>query len=221
MPGPLGSASAPRYSAVMAAATGIKRSQSAVTNKRDLYREHKAEYVTPWEPVLVNTSGALCLAIAGKGGPNDPAFEECIAALYGVAYTLKMASKFAGRDYRVCHLEGLWKWKPPSYTLLIRVPEFITEEAVADAAAKLITKGKGERAGKVKLLPLEEGTAVQVLHVGPYADEPRSVAAMEAFAAGQGLSPAGLHHEIYLSDPRRVAPERLRTILRQPVRRAG
>jgi len=141
-----------------------------------------------------------------------------------------MTSKFAGRDYKVCHLEGLWWGKrkggdfmqlPRSqwnWELMIRVPEFVTQRHVAEALAALQQKGKGEQADQVKLKRLDEDRCVQVLHVGPYTDEPETIAAMKAFADEHGLTCHGLHHEIYLPDPRRVAPQRLRTILRQPVR---
>ena len=109
-----------------------------------------------------------------------------------------------------------WRWK-----LLIRTPDFITPEELHEAKAKLLAKGKGPEVSQVGLESIEEGPCVQMLHVGPYDTEPETISALAAFARENGLELHGLHHEVYLSDPRRVPPERLRTILRLPVRRAG
>ena len=201
----------------------------ATTEKLDLYKKHKGEYVAPKTPTLVEVGPAGYLAIRGRGEPGSPEFEAKMKAMYSMAFTIKMASKFAGRDYKVCHLEGLWWGKRKggdfmqlprdqwNWELMIRVPAFITQRHLAEALAALEEKGKGEQADQVKLAQLDEGRCVQVLHVGPYADEPETITAMKAFADERGLKYHGLHHEIYLSDPRRVAPQRLRTILRQPV----
>jgi len=106
-----------------------------------------------------------------------------------------------------------WKWK-----LLVRVPDFVSEQDLAGALADLHAKRKSGPIDEVHLETLHEGPGVQMLHVGPYADETRTLDQMEAFAEAQGLRFHGAHHEIYLSDPRRVAPERMKTILRHPVR---
>jgi len=202
----------------------------AKTEKLDLYKQHKDEYVAPKAPTLICVGPAWYLAIQGRGEPGSPEFEAKMKAMYSMAFTIKMASKFTGRDYKVCHLEGLWWGKRKgdnfmklprdqwNWELMIRVPEFVAQRHLADALAALKTKGKGEQADQVRLAQLDEGRCVQVLHVGPYADEPETIAAMKAFADEHGLKYHGLHHEIYLSDPRRVPPQRLRTILRQPVR---
>ena len=108
-----------------------------------------------------------------------------------------------------------WQWK-----LLIRTPDFIGEEDLRQAVAVLLKRGKGEEVKRVRLETLAEGPCVQMLHVGPYERECETIAAMQAFAEKQQLRFSGKHHEIYLSDPRRVPPERLKTILRQPVRSA-
>ena len=200
----------------------------AVAQKLDLYKLHKSEYVTPKKPVFIDTKAAKYLTIQGKGEPGGAEFQAQVGALHGVAYTLKFASKFAGRDYRVCHLEGLWMgpkgWdisQPPPkewrWKLLIRVPDFTTEEQVKQAIAELKKKGKAPAAPKVKLATIDEGRCVQMLHVGPYSEEVKTVEQMMAAAQDQGLKVRGPHHEIYLSDPRMVAPERLRTILRYSV----
>ena len=166
--------------------------------KIDLYQLHKSEYVAPKKPVLIECQPAQYLAVKGKCGPGGEAFQAAIRKLYKSAFTIKMASKFAGRDYAVCKLEGVWRAKD-DWTLMIRTPDFITK---AD----------------VPLIRLDEGRAVQLLHVGPYDKIGESVARMQEFAASEKLRFKGAHHEIYLSDPRRVEPARLRTILRQPVK---
>jgi len=197
--------------------------------KLDLYRVHKSEYVTPKKPVLIQTKRAKYLAFTGRGAPAGEAFQKAVGALYNVAYTLKMAKKFAGKDYKVSNLEGLW-WgeneaenfaaQPPdtwNWKLIIRVPDFITAKDLKDTVAALKEKGKPPETSDVKLETLDEGQCVQMLHVGPYGNEGETISQMLALAAEKGLSCHGLHHEIYLSDPRRVPPERLRTILRLPV----
>jgi len=197
--------------------------------KLDLYKTHKSEYVTPKQPAFVDVKPAKYLTLTGRGAPGGADFQARVGALYGVAYTLKMTKKFAGKDYKVCHLEGLW-WGndltgdfsqlPPeswNWTLLMRVPEFIKDSDVKAAVSQLKARGKGEGAESVKLETLKEGQCVQMLHVGPYASEGETIRRMVEFAAQQGLTCRGKHHEIYLSDPRRVPPARLRTILRHPV----
>ncbi len=195
----------------------------------DLYKEHKAEYVTPKEPVLIDVKPAKYLTITGKGAPGGTEFQQCVGALYGAAFTIKMTKKFAGQDYKVCHLEGQW-WGdqetsdfsglPPeswNWRLLIRVPDFIKATDLKAATKNLKKKGKGDEISNVKLETIKEGKCVQMLHVGPYGDEGRTISRMMEHARAQGRFFSGLHHEIYLSDPRRVPVARLRTILRHPV----
>ena len=201
------------------------------TTKLDLYQKHKTEYKAARRPALVKVGKAQYLAIEGAGAPGTKPFTAAIGALYGIAFTVKMARKFSGReDYVVAKLEGqwwsdggdnedfmsaprtAWRWK-----LLIRTPDFVTRKEVSDALAALVKRGKGAEADRVRLESLAEGRCVQVLHLGPYDHEGETIAAMKTFAASQGLRFHGLHHEIYLSDPRRVAPEKLKTILRMPV----
>jgi hypothetical protein len=200
------------------------------TSKLDLYKKFAADYIATREPKLVEIGPAQYLATAGRGAPGGQEFQARIGALYNVAFTVKMARKFAGRDYAVSKLEGLW-WgsrngaflhEPPAtwnWKLLIRTPDFISRDEVNDAKARLRRKGKPAEVDDVGLELLDEGSAVQALHVGPYEREPETLARMEALADSEGLSVHGRHHEIYLSDPRRVPPARLRTILRLPVRR--
>ena len=198
--------------------------------KIDLYKLHKNEYFAPKKPVLVHINPAQYLAIGGQGAPGGERFSCCIGALYSVAFTIKMTHKFSGKqDYSVCKLEGLWffngnpasipkrQWR---WKLMIRTPDFITEVDRKQALATLLKKGKPREVEEVKLETLDEGRCVQMLHVGPYEAEHSSIALMRQLAERQGLVLAGPHHEIYLSDPRRVPPERLKTILRQPAIKA-
>lgn len=202
----------------------------APRKKFDIYKEHAADYVTPKTPALVDIKPANYLVVTGRGEPGGAAFQAAIGALYNVAFTVKMARKFAGRDYTVSKLEGRW-WvddptrsfldEPPTkwnWRLMIRVPEFIKEKEVSASIEKLLAKGKPQEVAGVKLEMLKEGKCVQVLHMGPYDKERPTIERMHAFAKEHGLQFHGLHHEIYLSDPRRVAPAKLHTILRHPVR---
>lgn len=187
------------------------------TQKLDLYREHAADYAARLTPAIVNIARCQYLAIDGTGTPGGPEFEASIAALYGVAFTVKMANKFAGRDYGVAKLEGLWP-DAKTWTLLIRTPDFVTRQQVDAAVQKLLQKGKAAPVQGVRLLPLKEGWCVQALHVGPYSEGSSTLRKMSQCALQAGMEFSGTLHEIYLSDPRRVAPEKLRTILRQPLR---
>jgi hypothetical protein len=196
--------------------------------KIDLYRQHREEYVAPREPRIVKTKPAHYLALSGRGAPASEEFQKAVGALYGVAFTVKMAKKFAGLDYKVCHLEGLW-WSSRkgdfleqpvdswNWKLLIRVPDFISDEDLKLAVEALKKKGREGPLERVKLEAIDEGQCVQVLHVGPYDRERKTIERMVECAHAKGLACCGRHHEIYLSDPRRVPPERLRTILRHPV----
>jgi hypothetical protein len=198
--------------------------------KLDLYAQLRDEYITPKAPAFVSVARAYYVGIAGQGAPGSPAFTEAVSALYNVAFTVKMARKFAGTDYTVTKLEGLW-WAGATETefhidaprdewrwkLMIRIPDFVSKAEVAGAVKQLIAKGKPAAVSRVERFALTEGRCVQVLHLGPYADEPGTIARMRAFAEGHGKQIHGTHHEIYLSDPRRVAPAKLRTILRVPV----
>ena len=191
----------------------------------DLYKSNKADYAAKTKPALVEIGPVQYLAISGKGAPGGQSFTDCIGALYGVAFTTKMTRKFEGRqDYVICKLECRYgdscvsapreEW---SWSLLIRTPDFVSTGEVKKAIAALLKRGKSKDAQRVRLETFTEGKCVQMLHVGPYDKEGETVAVMKAFAEKQGLCFDGLHHEIYLSDPRRVAPEKLKTILRHPV----
>jgi hypothetical protein len=204
----------------------------ATQSKLDLFKECRAEYTAKRNPLLVDVGPAVYLGITGQGAPGGEAFSAAIGALYAVAYTIKMTRKFAGLgDYGVCKLEGqywgegkesCWVALPKEqwcWQLLIRTPDFVKQKDLKSAASALSEKGKGAEIGRVQRVELREGTCVQMLHVGPYEEEGKTFDEMQEFIAGQGLRLHGRHHDIYLSDPRRVAPEKLRTILRHPVRK--
>lgn len=182
---------------------------------------------------LVDVPEMRFLMIDGHGDPNtSPEFAEAVGALYPVAYTLKFASKRElGRDYVVPPLEGLWRaddmdsftvardksrW---DWTLLLMVPGWIDDARYSVAIEQV--RGKKDRPARlddVRLETLAEGRCVQTLHVGSFDDEDPVLAQLHhEFIPGNGLRMTGTHHEIYLSDRRRVAPEKMRTILRQPV----
>ncbi|MFH8485025.1 GyrI-like domain-containing protein [Streptomyces longisporoflavus] len=196
----------------------------------DAYRARREEFR------VVDVPEMQYLMIDGHGDPNtSPAYAEALKALYPVAYKLKFASKQdLGRDYVVMPLEGLWwagdmnsftvsrdksRW---DWTLMIMAPDWIDQQMFEAATKQAGAKGHLARLGDVRLEPLSEGLCVQTLHVGSYDDEAGTLARMHhQFIPDHGLHMVGKHHEVYLSDPRKVAPEKLRTILRQPVRDAA
>lgn len=184
------------------------------------------------KPALIEVSDLQYLMIDGDGDPNTPAFAEAIAAIYPVAYAVKFTSRRTlDRDYVVPPLEGLWwaadmdtfttardksQW---SWTLMTMVPEWITATMFAAATEQVSAKKRPNRLEDLRLEPLHEGLCVQALHLGSFDDEGPLLARMHSdFIPANNLSMAGRHHEIYLSDFRRVEPARRRTILRQPVR---
>lgn len=174
------------------------------------------------------------LAVDGHGDPNTSrAFREAVEALFPLAYGMKFASKKDhGRDYVVMPLEGLWwaedmdaftaardksQW---DWTLLIMTPDWLGEGDLEAAREKAASKEHSPRLGDVRLETRDEGTCVQTLHVGAFDEEAQTLARMHhEFIPGEGYTLTGIHHEIYLSDFRKVAPEKQRTILRQPVAR--
>jgi hypothetical protein len=186
------------------------------------------------EPQVVTVPRLQFLMIDGEGEPSGPEFQDAVGTLYGTVYTIKSAIKDAKPvpDYPVLPLEGLywcdgrdsfdmerredWRW-----TLLIVQPDFVTRTIVKEAVEQLAgRRGRTPALAKLRLSAFQEGKAVQMLHVGPYSAEKRTLERMHEFIAASGLQNAGKHHEIYLSDPRRTAAEKLKTILRQPVKRA-
>ena len=181
---------------------------------------------------LVTVPPLAYLMVDGAGDPNTvPAYSEAVASLFPLAYALKFHQKRErGLDHVVMPLEGLWwaedmaaftsardkdRW---SWTLMILTPPWTTSEDVDAARGTVSAKGGAPRLPDVRWETLDEGPCVQTLHVGPYDAEGPVLARMhDEVIAGRGLRPTGRHHEVYLSDARRTAPERLRTILRQPV----
>ncbi|MBM9461631.1 GyrI-like domain-containing protein [Nocardioides sp. zg-536] len=203
--------------------------------KVDLKKDLDCYAARRGEPRVLDVPPLQYLMVDGHGDPNTAEeYTQALEALYPVAYALKLASKRQlDRDYVVMPLEGLWSAADPEtftsrrdksqwdWTMMILAPDWITAEQFAAAVAEVERKRSPAALDRVRLAPLVEGRCVQVLHVGSYDDEGPTVAALHAFAAASGLRPTGRHHEIYLGDPRRTAPERLRTILRQPVAPAG
>jgi hypothetical protein len=190
----------------------------------DSYRARRGEFR------VVDVPAMRYLAIDGSGDPNtSPRYREALETLYPVAYAAKFASKAAGRDYVVPPLEGLWwaddmasfttardksRWH---WTMLLLLPDWIDDAAVDAAVARAAAK-RPPRLDELRVQGFEEGRCVQTLHVGSFDDEAPVLARLhDEVIPGLGLRMTGRHHEIYLSDPRRTAPERLRTILRQPV----
>jgi hypothetical protein len=199
-----------------------------MTTKIDLSRELKELYHARTEPAFVDVPELLFLTIDGHGDPNvSPVFRAAVEALYSVSYTLKFALK-PQLEWKVMPLEGLW-WVPDmeqfsterkadwDWRLLIVQPELVDDELLAAAVAKATAKRELPAAELLRLERYAEGRAAQILHVGPYAAEGPTIERLHAFIAAQGFERAGLHHEIYLGDPRRAAPEKLKTIVRQPV----
>lgn len=197
--------------------------------KLDLRKILKAEYNPPRTPQWITIPAANFLMIDGKGNPNTaPAYMDALQALYGLSYTLKFQlKKDLELDYTVMGLEGLW-WVPDMndftvenkdawlWTMMIRQPDQVTPEQFERARVDVIKK-KGEGSYKqVRLERFEEGLCAQVMHIGPYAAEAPTIQALHAFIAAAGRTRRGKHHEIYLGDPRRTDPAKLRTILRQP-----
>jgi len=196
---------------------------------KHLYNPSKKEFT------VVDVPPMNFLMVDGHGDPNTAQeYQDAVEALYGVAYKLKFTSKKElGKDYVVPPLEGLW-WAGDmeafttmrdksawDWTMMIMQPEWVTQEMVGEAV-KQVEKSKDLPAlSKIRLETYHEGLSVQIMHVGSYDDEGPTIARMHnEFMPENGYEPAGKHHEIYLSDPRKVAPEKLKTVLRQPVRKA-
>jgi hypothetical protein len=169
----------------------------------------------------------------GEAPGTSPGFGEAMGALYGAAYTLKFMSKLRKEDpidYPVMALEGLW-WVEDGrfdinikdnwvYTLMIMQPDHITPEMFAEALTQAAKKKPNSALARLRLESFREGLCVQTMHIGPYATEPATIERMHNWADENGYRLAGKHHEIYLGDPRRADPEKLKTVLRHPVERA-
>jgi hypothetical protein len=202
--------------------------------KLDLKKELKPLYMAKSTPHLLNVPALNFVMIDGVGNPNTaPAYHDALQALYSVAYTMKFkVKKEQAIDYPVMALEGLWwmddmtefsierkdDWK---WTMMISVPDFITAEMIEAAQAEAALKKDLPALNKLRFEKFHEGRAAQIMHIGPYADEAPTIQRLHDFIHVQGWTFDGTrqkHHEIYLSDPRRAAPEKMKTIIRQPVK---
>lgn len=204
----------------------------------DYKKEYREFYLPPKAPGLIRVPEMRFAAVRGQGDPNEEggAYQRALSALYALCYTLKMSKLGDHRiegyfDYVVPPLEGLW-WQEGAETVdlsrkdalswisMIRLPDFVREEDFRWAQTEAARK-KGLDCSAAEYFAYDEGDCVQCLHVGPYEEEPATLAKMRAFAAQNGwrldVGDARRHHEIYLSDPRRVAPEKRKTVLRLPV----
>ena len=206
----------------------------------DYKKEYKEFYMPANKPSIVTMPKMNYIAVRGKGNPNDESgeYKDSIGLLYAIAFTIKMSYKGSHKidgyfKYVVPPLEGFW-WQEGSDTIdyankngfnfisLIRLPDFVTE-ADFDWAVREATNKKKADFSKVEFLTYDEGVCVQCMHVGSYDDEPKTVALMHEYMAANGyvldISESRYHHEIYLSDPRKCAGEKLKTVVRHPIKK--
>ena len=206
----------------------------------DYKKEYREFYMPKAKPEIVAVPGMNYIAVRGSGDPNaeEGEYQESIGLLYGIAFTIKMSKMGDHRidgyfDYVVPPLEGFW-WQEGTdgidysrkedfrWISVIRLPDFVRKEDFEWAVGEAERKKKKDFS-KAEFLPVEEGLCVQCMHIGPYDAEPETVEKMHAFAESEGFvtdfSSGRLHHEIYLSDVRKVAPEKLKTVIRHPVRK--
>jgi hypothetical protein len=198
---------------------------------RDLKKQLKDYYgPSAREVTIVDVPSMNLLMVDGAGDPNpSQAYKEAVAALYAASYTLKFMLKRRNpeNDYGVMPLEGLWWTDDPAsfsfeqragwrWTAMIVQPDVVTPALVAEAIAEAARKRDLPALAWLRFAPFHEGKAAQILHVGPYAAEPPTIERLHRFIADHGGRLTGRHHEIFLNDPGRTAPERLRTIIRQP-----
>ena len=207
----------------------------------DYKKEYKEFYIPKNKPTIVDVPKMNYIAVFGKGNPNDEdgEYKQAIGLLYGIAYTIKMSKKTDHQidgffDYVVPPLEGFW-WQEGingidyshkedfCWISLIRLPDFVTK-ADFDWAVEEATRKKKTDFSKVEFLTYQEGLCVQCMHIGSYDNEPATVELMNSYAQENGyvtdISATRYHHEIYLSDARKVAPEKLKTVIRHPIRKA-
>ena len=206
----------------------------------DFKKEYKEFYLPPRTPVLVEVPPINYVAVRGQGDPNEPdgAYQRAIGVLYAVAYTLKMSYKTDHRiegffDYVVPPLEGFWRQEGVegvdysdkssfNWISVIRLPDFISKDDF-DWALETATKKKKIDCSCAQFLIITEGLCVQMMHNGPYDDEPATVGMMDRYLEDNGyendFSDARMHHEIYLSDPRKTPPEKWKTVIRHPIRK--
>ena len=205
----------------------------------DYKKEYKEFYLPPRKPGIVTVPEMHFIAVNGKGDPNEPEgeYKAALGMLYAIAFTIKMSYKGSHKiegyfPYVVPPLEGLWRQGDGGmidyahkenfeWTSMIRLPEFVTREEF-DWAIREATEKKKQDFSKVQFFTYDEGTCVQCMHIGSYDEEPETIRLMQEYVKEQGyeedFSYFFLHHEIYLSDPRRAAPEKLRTVVRHPVK---
>ncbi len=206
----------------------------------DFKKEYKEFYMPGGKPEIVTVPPANYIAVRGKGNPNDEGgeYKSAVGILYALAYTIKMSKLGDHRiegyyDYVVPPLEGFW-WQEGvagidysrketfNWISVIRLPDFVTEDDLNWAKAEALKKKKLD-CSKAELLAIDEGICVQIMHTGPYDDEPATVALMNACIAEKGyvndMDEGRLHHEIYLSDARKTAPEKWRTVIRHPIKK--
>jgi len=197
----------------------------------DFKKSDKHLYLPATTPTLVDVPAMQFLAVDGTGDPNtSPAYAAAVQTLYALAYTIKMGNKQT-LEWVVPPLEGLWDHPDMdisadkslfAWTVMIRQPDFVTGSVLDAAIASAARKKSTPDLVATRLMPLVEGLCVQAMHIGPYDDEPATVAAMREFAAAHGYledsDPNRRHHEIYLADPRRTEPGKLRTVIRHPVK---
>ena len=206
----------------------------------DFKKEYKEFYLPDKRPGIITVPKMNYIAVRGQGDPNqeDGEYKQAIGLLYGIAFTIKMSKKGDHQidgyfDYVVPPLEGFW-WQPGvtgidyahkedfQWISVIRLPDFVTK-ADFDWAVDEATKKKKTDFSKVEYMTYDEGLCVQCMHIGSYDDEPKTVALMHEYLEQQGYKPditnQRLHHEIYLSDARKVSPEKLKTMIRHPVRK--
>jgi len=202
--------------------------------KIDFKREFKRLYNPPAkEAVIVDIPKMNFLVIDGKGDPNNSKeFQEAVQALYGVTFSVKFVLKKTkqGPEYRVPPLEGLW-WMADNrqldiedkknwlWTLMIRQPDHVTKNHIAQAIKKLREKKPNQALSKIRLETFHEGLSAQIMHIGPYSAEGPTIEKLHNFVKNNGYKLMGKHHEIYLSDPRKSAPKKMKTILRHPVQK--
>lgn len=205
--------------------------------KLDLTKQYKDYYTAKNQPQLITVGAAQFLSITGKGDPSEKPYLDRIQALYATAYAVKFLNKALGKDFVVPKLEGLWNFdtdrypdlsiteaplKVPrsewQYRMLIRMPEYVTQEQIERSVIQVIEKKQIALAAGIELYKMTEGKSVQMMHIGPFSKEPETLLQIQAFTKTNGLLRNGWHHEIYLSDFNKTAPENLKTILREPVR---
>ncbi len=203
-----------------------------IMSKLDLKKELKEFYrASAKKPSIIDVPEGKFITITGRGAPGGPAYKAALDALYSMAYTLKFKYKAEGRDFTVMTLEGLWWWDDPNITniadapppdewnwkSMIRMPDFITDEMVARARKEVKEKKDLKEVDKTMLEIFHEGLSAQIMHIGSYSEEGPTIQKLHNFIKENGYTMRGLHHEIYMSDPRRAPPERWKTIIRQPI----